>query len=169
MGIWYCVYTFEDVPFVGFMHPVFICMPGEVTIGNSSLCCRVPCLLSAIKPHCLLSNHSVKSVLGCGKCWCIILWPTNEAIFTSENFSAELGLGTGYCVFTGPSKVRRKLAALFSAVGPNAQFALHCTLSDVILGVWKLWQHEISKNHSRQVTPLVAWWHQTSGPDRRCV
>ena len=39
---------FENVPFVMFMYPVFTCIPSVVTVGDSGLCCCVPCLLSAI-------------------------------------------------------------------------------------------------------------------------
>ena len=39
---------FEDVPKVGFMYLVFTRMPGRVTVGESGLCCCVPCLMSAV-------------------------------------------------------------------------------------------------------------------------
>ena len=39
---------FEDVPLVVFIYLVFTCMPGEVTVGDSGLYCRVPCLSSAV-------------------------------------------------------------------------------------------------------------------------
>ena len=39
---------FEDVPLVEFMYLVFTHMPGGVTVGDSGLCCCVPCLSSAI-------------------------------------------------------------------------------------------------------------------------
>ena len=38
---------FEDVPLVEFMYLVFTRMLGGVTVGDSGLCCRVPCLSSA--------------------------------------------------------------------------------------------------------------------------
>ena len=41
---------FEDVPLVEFMYLVFTCMPGGVTVGNSGLCCCVPCLSSTFIP-----------------------------------------------------------------------------------------------------------------------
>ena len=42
---------FEDVPLMEFMYLV---MPGGITVGDSGLCCCVPCLSSAIIPLCLL-------------------------------------------------------------------------------------------------------------------
>ena len=42
----------EDVPLVEFMYLVFTRMPGGVTVGDSSLDCCVPCLLSAIASLC---------------------------------------------------------------------------------------------------------------------
>ena len=52
--------SFEDVPLVEFIDLVFTRMPGRVTIGDSGLCCRVPCLSSAIIFLCslILHNHS---------------------------------------------------------------------------------------------------------------
>ena len=44
---------FEDVPLVEFIYLEFTCMPGGVTVGDSGLCCCVPCLLSAIISLCL--------------------------------------------------------------------------------------------------------------------
>ena len=35
---------FEDLPLVEFMYLVFTLMPGGFTVGDSGLCCRVPCL-----------------------------------------------------------------------------------------------------------------------------
>ena len=43
---------FEDVPLVGFIYLVFTRTPGGVTVGDSGLCCCVPCLLSAIISLC---------------------------------------------------------------------------------------------------------------------
>ena len=45
---------FEDVPLVEFMYLVFTRTPGGVIIGDSGLCCCVPCLSSAIISLCLL-------------------------------------------------------------------------------------------------------------------
>ena len=39
---------FEDVPLVEFMYLAFTRMPGGVTVGDSGLCCCVPCLSSGI-------------------------------------------------------------------------------------------------------------------------
>ena len=39
----------DNVPLVEFIDLVFTRMPGRVTIGDSGLCCRVPCLSSAIR------------------------------------------------------------------------------------------------------------------------
>ena len=47
----------EDVPLVEFMYFVFTCMPGGVTVGDSGLCCFVPCLSSAVISLCLLILH----------------------------------------------------------------------------------------------------------------
>ena len=47
----------EDVPSVEIIYPVFTGMPGGVTVGDSGLCCCVPCLLSAINSPCLLILH----------------------------------------------------------------------------------------------------------------
>ena len=44
----------NNVPFVEFMYLVFTRMPGGVTVGDSGLCCCVPCLLSAMNSLCLL-------------------------------------------------------------------------------------------------------------------
>ena len=38
---------FKDVPWDEFMYPVLTCMSGGVTMGDSGLCCCVPCVLSA--------------------------------------------------------------------------------------------------------------------------
>ena len=47
------VYTdSEDISLVESMHPVFACMPGGGTVGDSALCCCVPCLLSAVNSLC---------------------------------------------------------------------------------------------------------------------
>ena len=51
---------FEDVPLVEFIYLVFTCTPGGVTIGNSGLCCYVPCLLSAIISLCLLNRERIE-------------------------------------------------------------------------------------------------------------
>ena len=45
---------FGDVPLVEFVYLVFTCMPGGVTVGDSGLCCCVPCLSSAFISLCLL-------------------------------------------------------------------------------------------------------------------
>ena len=45
---------FEDVPLVGFIYLVFTRTPGGVTVGDSGLCCCVPCLSSAVISLCLL-------------------------------------------------------------------------------------------------------------------
>ena len=42
----------EDVPLADFMYLVFTCMPGGVALGDSGLCCRVPCLSSAVISFC---------------------------------------------------------------------------------------------------------------------
>ena len=47
----------EDVPLVEFMYLVFTRTPGGVTVGDSGLCCCVPCLSSAIISLCLLVLH----------------------------------------------------------------------------------------------------------------
>ena len=49
----FCFFV-EDVPVVVFMFLVFTRMPGGVTVGDSGLCCCVPCLSSAIVSLCLL-------------------------------------------------------------------------------------------------------------------
>ena len=46
---------FEDVPLVEFIYLVFTCAPGGVTVGDSGLCCCVPCLSSAIISLSLIS------------------------------------------------------------------------------------------------------------------
>ena len=46
---------FEDVPSVEFIYFVFTCVPGGVTVGDSGLCCCVPCLSSAFISLCLLN------------------------------------------------------------------------------------------------------------------
>ena len=48
---------FEDVPLVEFIYLVFTRTPGGVTVGDSGLCCCVPCLSSAIISLCLLILH----------------------------------------------------------------------------------------------------------------
>ena len=48
---------FEHVPLVEFKYLVFTRIPGGDTVGDSGLCCRVPCLSSAIISLCLLILH----------------------------------------------------------------------------------------------------------------
>ena len=48
---------FEDVPSVEFIYLVFTRTPGGVTVGDSGLCCCVPCLSSAIISLCLSTLH----------------------------------------------------------------------------------------------------------------
>ena len=43
-----------DVPLIEFRYLVFTRMPGGVSVGDSGLCCCVPCLLSAVTSLCLL-------------------------------------------------------------------------------------------------------------------
>ena len=45
---------FEDEPLVDFIYLVFARTPGGVTVGDSGLCCCVPCLSSAIISLCLV-------------------------------------------------------------------------------------------------------------------
>ena len=45
----------EDVTLVEFMYLVFTRMSGGVTVGDSSLCCCVPCLLSSVASLRLMS------------------------------------------------------------------------------------------------------------------
>ena len=45
---------FEDVPLVELIYLVFTRTPGGVTVGDSGLCCRVPCLSSTITSLLLL-------------------------------------------------------------------------------------------------------------------
>ena len=45
---------FEELPLVEFTYLVFTRMPGEVTVGDSGLCCCAPCLLSVINSLCRL-------------------------------------------------------------------------------------------------------------------
>ena len=47
LGVSFC-FCFEDVPLVEFIYLVFTRTPGGVTIGDSGVCCCVPCLSSAI-------------------------------------------------------------------------------------------------------------------------
>ena len=47
----------EDLPLVEFIYLIFARTPGGVTVGDSGLCCCVPCLSSAIIPLCLLILH----------------------------------------------------------------------------------------------------------------
>ena len=42
------------------MYLVFTRMPSGVTVGNSGLCCCVPCLTRAIISPCLLNKNSSK-------------------------------------------------------------------------------------------------------------
>ena len=51
---------FEDVPLVEFICLVFTQTPGGVTVGDSGLCCCVPCLSSAIISLCLLIGGNGK-------------------------------------------------------------------------------------------------------------
>ena len=48
---------FKDAPLVEFMYLVFTRTPGGDTVGNSGLCCCVPCLSSTIFSLCLLILH----------------------------------------------------------------------------------------------------------------
>ena len=45
---------FEDVPLEEFIYLAFTRTPGGVTVGDSGLCCYVPCLSSAIISLCLM-------------------------------------------------------------------------------------------------------------------
>ena len=47
------VVAIEDVPLVEFIYVVSTRMPVGVTVGDSGLCCCVPCLSSAIISLCL--------------------------------------------------------------------------------------------------------------------
>ena len=54
------VILFEDDSLVEFRvlrYLAFICMPGGVTVGDSGLCCCVPCLSSAALSRRLLVLH----------------------------------------------------------------------------------------------------------------
>ena len=51
---------FGDVSLVEFKYRVFTRTPGGVTLGDSSLCCCVPCLSSAIIPLRLLIEYILK-------------------------------------------------------------------------------------------------------------
>ena len=51
---------FEDVPLMEFIYLVFTRTPGRVTLGDSGLCCCVPCLPSAIISLCLLIQNSMR-------------------------------------------------------------------------------------------------------------
>ena len=51
---------FEDYLLVEFMCFVFTQTPGGVTVGDSGLCCCVPCLSSAIISLCLLIGGNGK-------------------------------------------------------------------------------------------------------------
>ena len=48
---------FEDEPLVDFIYLVFARTPGGVAVGDSGLCCCVPCLSSAIISLRLLTQH----------------------------------------------------------------------------------------------------------------
>ena len=54
---------FENVPLVEFMHNVFTRMPGGVSVGDSGLCCCVPCLLSAVTSLCLILHSALGLIL----------------------------------------------------------------------------------------------------------
>ena len=49
---------FEDVPLVEFIYLVFTHTSGGVTVGDSGLCCFMPCLSSVIISLCLLIRFS---------------------------------------------------------------------------------------------------------------
>ena len=48
------LFFFENVPLVEFIYLVFTRTPGGVIVGDSGLCCCVPCLSGAIISLCLL-------------------------------------------------------------------------------------------------------------------
>ena len=48
---------FKDVPLVEVLYLVFTRISVEFTVGDSGLCCCVPCLSSSIIPLCLLILH----------------------------------------------------------------------------------------------------------------
>ena len=57
-GGYICIWgasLFEDVRLVEFMYLIFARMPVGVTVGDSGLCCCVPCLSSAFISLCLLN------------------------------------------------------------------------------------------------------------------
>ena len=49
--------VFENVFLVELLYLVFTRMPGGVTVGDSGLCCCVPCLSSSIISLCLLMHY----------------------------------------------------------------------------------------------------------------
>ena len=50
-------FVVENAPLVEFIYLVFTRTPGGVIVGDSGLCCCVPCLSSAIISLCLLILH----------------------------------------------------------------------------------------------------------------
>ena len=54
---WGHLFFFWGCTFVEFIYRVFTRMPGGVTVGDSDLCCCVPCLSTAIISICLLIFH----------------------------------------------------------------------------------------------------------------
>ena len=64
----------DYVPFVELMHHVFICMPRGVTVGDSGLCCCVPCLHGGCyRLPLFLCFSEAMDFRGCFRKWSICL------------------------------------------------------------------------------------------------
>ena len=71
---WGASCLFENVPLVEFVYFVFTCMLGAVTVGDSGLCCCVPCLSSVIISLCweklsIIKTEHLNPSLYCDGWW----------------------------------------------------------------------------------------------------
>ena len=77
-GLSFKISKLEDVPLVEFLYLVFSRTPGRVTVGDSGLCCCVPCLSTLLFPfvHCFFQNWVCLE-----RCSIVTLGQTSEAFF----------------------------------------------------------------------------------------
>ena len=93
------------------MYPVFTHMPGGATVGESGLCCRVPCLQSAINFLCLFKPPL-----------CVALGVVNAS--SCEDQQSKTGYPASCQTIDASSRVKClqnaiRIANMFYCVTPN--------------------------------------------------
>ena len=81
---------FEDVPLVEFLYLVFTRTLDGVTVGDSGLCCCVPCLSSAINSLCLGSPRAHLHLAGMLQFMSDINQPSLPTLFYSVLVSVSV-------------------------------------------------------------------------------